>query len=144
MMVLKLRRTKNVLLISVGLIMAACYPRVSVENVRTISDADLCVANTATAASGWELARQEILRRGLLTQEELRLVDNRTIRVGMPECGLLAMKGYPRPPRWCGKINTSGGSYGTHRQYVYRPCGSYGTTTYVYVENGRVSSWQNW
>jgi ABC-type uncharacterized transport system auxiliary subunit len=72
------------------LVLSGCYPKVTNENVYTISDADLCVAYTATAASGWQLTRQEILRRGLLSAEDLNQIDQRTIRVGMPECGVLS------------------------------------------------------
>ena len=45
--------------------------------------------------------------------------------------------------RRCGspnKVNRSVGVWGVHKQYVYR---GYRLSSYAYVENGRVSGWQN-
>ena len=134
----------RVILVASILMLSGCYIKVTEENVDSLSDSDLCSSYAASAAKGRPISRKEISKRKLLTQEDLRHVDNRTIRAGMPECGLLAMIGYPKPPSWCGTINTSGGTYGTRKQYVYRPCGSYGSTKYVYVKNGFIESWQNW
>lgn len=137
------KKMRIALVLASALLVSGCYVKVNEGNVSVISDSDLCSAMTARAASGWNLAREEILRRDLLSQRDMNLVVEKKIRVGMPECGLLAVLGYPKSPKYCGKVNSSTGSYGTHKQYVYRPCGSYGSTKYVYVRNGEISSWQN-
>ena len=50
----------------------------------------------------------------------------------MPEKMLIMSWGKPI------SINENVGSWGVHKQYVY---GDFGP--YVYVENGKVTSWQN-
>lgn len=59
-----------------------------------------------------------------------RLLSSTTLSIGMYEYELKALLGLPE------SVNTSVGSWGTHKQYVY-PSG-----WYVYVENGKVTSWQ--
>lgn len=78
-------------------------------------------------------ARAEIDRRWLMTSEEWALAEGQKIRRGMSECALLASWGIPN------KVNRSVGVWGVHKQYVYR---GYQQSSYVYVENGRVSGWQ--
>ena len=80
------------------------------------------------------IARAEIDRRGLMTAEEWALAERQRIRSGMSECALLASWGIPN------KVNRSVGVWGVHKQYVYR---GYRLSSYAYVENGRVSGWQN-
>jgi len=60
------------------------------------------------------------------------LIRTRRIRIGAPSIILLYIYGRPYD------INTSTGSWGRHEQWVYR---SY--DTYVYVENGMITSWQD-
>ena len=57
-------------------------------------------------------------------------VNNKSIYVGMPEEALPLAVGDPTT------INTSTFSHGTQKQYIF------GTSTYIYVKNGFVSSWQ--
>ncbi len=80
---------------------------------------------------------EEAKTRGLLTEVELKLVQERKIKIGMSETALLASWGRPR------KINRSVGSYGVHKQYIYGTYSRYSSPTYVYVENGKVRSWQD-
>ena len=54
------------------------------------------------------------------------------IKIGMPEKILIMSWGEPI------KINENVGSWGVHKQYIY---GDFGP--YVYVENGKVTSWQD-
>lgn len=62
----------------------------------------------------------------------IKLVQNGEIMLGMPEKMLIMSWGKPI------SINENVGSWGVHKQYVY---GDFGP--YVYVENGKVTSWQN-
>jgi len=58
-------------------------------------------------------------------------VKEEKIRLGMPEKMLIMAWGEPDD------INESVGIWGTHKQYVY------GSGQYVYVENGFITSWQD-
>ena len=79
--------------------------------------------------------------RSPFTSEEWEAIEARTVFLGMSEFALICSWGYPIPFGG-GAINESVGSWGTKRQYVYRR-GSYSKPQYVYVENGKVTSWQN-
>ena len=79
------------------------------------------------------IVKEEINRRALMTENEWRLAENQQIQRGMSECALLVSWGIPS------KVNRSVGAWGVHSQYVYR---GYRTSGYAYVENGRVSGWQ--
>lgn len=80
---------------------------------------------------------QEALQRSLLTEDEIVLIKDRKIRIGMSETALIASWGSPN------KINRSVGNYGVHKQYIYGSYSRYSSRTYVYVENGKVTSWQD-
>lgn len=67
----------------------------------------------------------------LFTSREIHAILNREIFIGMSNLALLASYGLPED------INTTTGSWGTHSQYVYPGY------RFVYVENGKVTSWQN-
>lgn len=84
-----------------------------------------------------ELMFEEARTRGLITDDEIRLIKEKKIRIGMSETALIASWGYPS------KINRSVGSYGVHKQFVYESYSKYSSPTYVYVENGKVRSWQD-
>lgn len=73
----------------------------------------------------------DILRsRSVFTDEEISLIKEQQIRIGMSERALLCSWGNPR------KVNRSVGSWGEHKQFVYR-------SSYVYTQNGRVTSYQD-
>ena len=59
-----------------------------------------------------------------------KLAQNEEIEIDMPEKYLPLSWGMPD------RINSSTGSWGTHKQYVY-------SDSYVYTENGKISSWQD-
>ena len=84
-----------------------------------------------------DLMFEEAKSRGLFTDDEIRLIKEKKIRIGMSEEALIASWGRPR------KINRSVGSYGVHKQYVYGSYSKYSSPAYVYVDNGKVSSWQD-
>ena len=71
---------------------------------------------------------EEAKRRKLGLNE--KLVGAGTIRLGISECQMYASWGIPK------RTNTSVGRWGRHEQHVY-------DGAYVYVENGRVTSWQD-
>jgi len=60
-----------------------------------------------------------------------KVAKNEKIQIGMPEKYLILSWGEPDD------INESVGIWGTHKQYVY------GSGQYVYVENGFITSWQD-
>lgn len=62
----------------------------------------------------------------------IREIRNGEISLGMTEDQVLASWGSPR------KVNNSTGRWGNHQQWIY---GDFGP--YVYLENGRLTSWQN-
>jgi len=62
-----------------------------------------------------------------------RAMENNKLYVGMPERAVTLMKGWPTD------TNVSEGAHGKHAQLVYEK--KYGKREYVYIENGKVSSW---
>jgi len=66
------------------------------------------------------------------SEEIWQLIRQSKIKLGMTRDMLLLSWGEPT------EINKSVGSWGIHEQFVYRDCNSY-----VYVENGKITSWQN-
>ena len=136
---------KRVLMVLVMLGIAGCAT-VTPENVGQIEDLKLC--GLYAFKKGDPVIRGELLRRGIITEEELHSADEKKIFRGMSECGLLASWSDPSWKQgtynlvYCGTVNRSMGSWGVHKQYVYRRCGRSYSASYVYVENGRVTSWQ--
>ena len=105
------------------------------EELRSQNVFDLCNAYNFDADNE---IRIELERRGALTQDEWSLVDQETIQAGMSELALICLRGGPVPG--FGTVNVSTGSWGVHKQYVYED--AFGGRFYVYVENGKVTSWQ--
>jgi len=126
-----------------ALSLSACYQKIDPAKLSSYTDTQLCFG--AAASVNGDAPLKELVRRGVLNESDLPLIASHTIRQGMPECALIAMKGSPNDGlNHCGGVNTSGGAGGSRKQYVYRPCGKLGTTKYVYIQNGLISSWQNW
>jgi len=75
-----------------------------------------------------DLLRKQIINRNLSVSEDT--AKKHAIRIGSTECELLAGYGLPSHK------NRSVGSWGTHIQWVYGG-------TYIYSENGKVTSWQD-
>ncbi len=131
------------LLVIAFVALTGCYQKINPSLIHTYSVEQLCLG--AAASVNGDAPLLELVKRNILTESDATLVKQMTIRAGMPECALLAMKGLPRPPAYCGTINSSGGISGSQKQYVYRPCGNNNTrTTYVYVKSGIITNWQNW
>jgi len=112
--------------------------RMGAQEIKSVSDKDL-LSNLSNRAWRNSTMFTEAQRRGLITGEESRLIQQNKIARGMSERALVISWGKPR------RINTSTGSWGTRKQYVYG--GFYGKyistkANYVYVRNGVVDSWQ--
>lgn len=75
-----------------------------------------------------KLVKAESLRRKLIFNDSL--IRKAQVRIGMSECQLYAAWGLPSDQ------NRTVGSWGVHIQHIYG-------STYVYTENGRVTSWQD-
>lgn len=76
-----------------------------------------------------KLVKKESARRKLKFDDSLTRKEH--IRMGISECQLFASWGLPEDQ------NRTVGGWGVHIQHVY------GSGTYVYTENGKVTSWQD-
>ena len=74
--------------------------------------------------------RNECVARSSLPASEVAVVRVEKVQLGMSEAALLCSWGRPE------RVNRSVGSWGEHKQYIYGG-------RYVYVENGKVTSWQD-
>lgn len=95
------------------------------------ADATLSAADLETVRHNRALWLKEIVRRGLLTEQDLRLIAAHQVAAGMSQCALYASWGVP--------IRENRAAYmGQPRtQYVYPG------HRYVYTVNGKVTSWQD-
>jgi|CXWL01.1.fsa_nt_gi hypothetical protein len=75
------------------------------------------------------LVRNESARRKLEFDD--KLISSGKIKLGISECQLYASWGLPKDQ------NRTVGSWGVHIQHIY------GSGSYVYTQNGRVTSWQD-
>ena len=109
----------------------------SSEELQTQTDWVLC---NALANNKDKEVRDELIRRNALSDAEWKMVDGNYLQIGMSELALMCVKGQIIPGV-NGSINRSTGSYGVKKQIVYES--AFGTRMYIYVENGKVTSWQN-
>lgn len=84
--------------------------------------------NDMSAADAKDVIKKEAARRKISFND--KLVLNEKIKVGISQCHMYASWGTPDDE------NRSVGSWGVHIQHVYG-------RSYVYTENGRVTSYQN-
>jgi hypothetical protein len=124
-------------------VMAGCMPNsplhvaaMGEDQLKEVPLHQLCNAYKMHRA---EKVKAELIRRGDIADDEWDLIEARKIRIGMSQPALLASWG--TPGIW-GRVNRSVGSYGEHIQWVYRSCDRC-SATYVYTENGIVTSWQD-
>lgn len=108
----------------------------SPEELRSETDSNLCNAYAVTRS---DKAKAELKRRNSISVNEWALIEQKRIRIGMSELGLICSWGYPGI---YGSVNTTVNRYGEHKQWVYRSC-SMCKASYVYTENGEVISWQD-
>lgn len=88
---------------------------------------------------GSEKAKAELIRRNEIPADEWSDIEEKKIRIGMSELGLVCSWG---KPGIYGSINRTVNKYGERTQWVYRSC-SRCKAKYVYTENGKITSWQN-
>ena len=108
----------------------------SPEKLKTANSWTLCNAYAITDS---EDVRIELQRRGEMSLNDWGGIIMNKIHIGMSELALVCSWGYPNI--W-GSVNKSVGSWGVHKQYVYRSC-RYCKGQYVYIENGKITSWSN-
>lgn len=108
----------------------------SATELRTVKSESLC---SSYALKKGPRVRAELERRADISAEDWRLIESKSVSIGMTELALLCSWGYPPIG---GDINESVGSWGVHRQWVYRACTGC-KAQYVYTENGKVASWQH-
>lgn len=114
----------------------------SPEYMTSSSDRDVCERYGVFSRNPMfsELTAQykaEMDHRNLLSQSDKDLVAKKQIQRGMSLCAMYASWGAPDHE------NRSVGSWGTHIQHVYNSGLRYVRPTYVYTENGVVTSWQD-
>lgn len=97
------------------------------KSVPTLDSRKLC---HNFSRSRQPLVRAELQKRKLFSSDEWELIDKKQVRIGMTELALICSWGDT-------KRNRSVGAWGEHIQYVYP------SNSFVYVENGVVTSWQD-
>ena len=106
----------------------------SPEQLRNVSLYHLCDAYNSTRS---EKVKAELKRRNtIMSDKDWQDIENDRIRLGMREMVLVCSWGRPD------SVNESVGSWGVHKQWVYRACDSC-KAQYVYTENGKITSWSN-
>jgi len=105
------------------------------EQLKTVTYYQLIDALWAYKA-GNQLISNEAISWGLITKEDVGQISRREIKIGMSEQALIASWGKPT------KINKTVGNLGVHKQYIYGSYSKYEKPKYVYIDNGKVTSWQ--
>lgn len=133
---------KKIYIAIITLLLASCAS-ITPEKLAQRTDDDVCKTygglsnlafNGKKMAAPW---KDELIRRKLVTDDELTAIENKKIFVGMKECALYASWGEPR------KQNRTVSGSGVRVQNIYGSYGKHNKPTYVYVSNGVVTSWQD-
>lgn len=110
------------------------------EQISNRDDLDVCksygVYRTGILVGLAPAYKDEIDRRGLLTDEEKQLVADKSIKLGMSLCAMYASWGSPSYENRTvlkGSVNI---------QHVYNAGLRYIRKNYVYTRNGKVTAWQ--
>ena len=110
---------------------AYAHPWSAKEKIRAeLRSRDVEIIKDANVRGGYK-----VIGTPAFTDREWEAIDARRVFVGMSESALICSWGLPGS---CGGINR--GSYGP-TQYAYQSCDGYGSSRFVYVEDGRVSDW---
>lgn len=129
------------LLISIiALALSGCA--ITQEQLSSRSDMDVCQSyGTFRKGIGWGAMansyREEIARRNLLSDEDMQLVEQGKLRIGMSKCAMYASWG--RPDR----ENRTVYRGGTSTQYIFNAGYKYIKPTYVYTDGDKVSALQD-
>ena len=78
----------------------------------------------------------EALNRGWLLEDDIPHIKKGNIAKGMSERALILAIGRPY------RVNEKHGSWGIHKEYIYGGLGPDAIFTHVFLENGRVSRWE--
>lgn len=135
--------TKQPISALLGLFLAGCATAPLTEaNISEATTEQLCQAIMADRTGAYlfgprgDMANAELRRRGTFSDEEMSLIEQESVRVGMREEAALCAWGY----YWYGR-NVTTYSGGTQIQYVFGD-GTYNPRQYLYVRNGLVSGMQ--
>lgn len=101
--------------------------KVFAAKARHMTNTELCLTYYGNEEKE---ARRELSRRHALTQSEWSLIDHKQIQIGMSEVAMLCSWGST-------EVNRTVTAAIEYKQYVYPG------STYVYVENGKVVSFQD-
>ena len=116
---------------TIELCAAYAHPWSAKEKIRAeLRSRDVEIVKDANVRGGYK-----VIGTPAFTDREWEAIEARRVFVGMSESALICSWGLPGS---CGGINRS--SYGP-TQYAYQPCDGYGSSRFVYVEDGRVSDW---
>ena len=116
---------------TIELCAAYAHPWSAKEKIRAeLRSRDVEIVKDANVRGGYK-----VIGTPAFTEREWEAIDARRVFVGMSESALICSWGLPGS---CGGINCS--SYGP-TQYAYQSCDGYGSSRFVYVEDGRVSDW---
>ena len=112
----------------------------SPARISMMSPEDLKFESNNALCRGYSFSKSDKLKmvikdRNLFTENDWALIENGQIRIGMSEEGLICSWGLP-----LSGVNKSVGSWGVRKQYVY---GMNSRRPYVYVQDGKISSWQD-
>ncbi|MCP3901429.1 MAG: hypothetical protein GY707_17120 [Desulfobacteraceae bacterium] len=99
-----------------------------------VSDHDL-LGSLSNSAYRNDMMFQEAKTRGLLTDNDIRLVKKGKLKSGMSVNTLIATKGHPI------KIETNTWKSETIQQYIYGFETKYSSQTYVIISRGKVKGW---
>ena len=127
----------HLLLIPLFLISCAGSPtRISMMDQETLKTVDTLQLCAAYGCNHSEKIKAELERRNIFTEREWSLINSKKISIGISISALYASWGPPTSK------NESVGKWGVHIQHVYGLYSRYSKPTYVYTDNGKVSSWQ--
>lgn len=104
------------------------------DQIKTVTDRQLIICMQYNGYAT-DVVFNEAVSRGLIAQDEIDLIKKRMLRIGMSESALLAAKGFGHD------VNRTVNKYGVRKQYIYGT--EISNRKYVYVENGKVTSWQD-
>lgn len=130
---------KSVFALIIPIVVAGCVS--TPERMASTPDLDVCMSygiyRTGILAGSSGQYYEEMTRRELLTGNDVSLVQNKQIQRGMSQCALYASWGKPD------KENRTVFAGGIHIQHIYNTGYRNIKRSYVYTENGRVTSWQD-
>lgn len=109
--------------------------RMDSEELTTIPNEQLMQALENHLSRNDEILN-EALNRGWLLEDDLPLIKKKEIGLGMSERALILAWGLPA------KVHERLGSWGVHKEYTYGSYDPYSNTVRVYLENGKVTRWE--